>query len=173
MKSRFSILAILVLVAVLAAPADAGDLRKIGPFAATDLLVGTSAVNDTIGTIDIGRYDFVGFQVEVDVTSGGSSGGATMYFEGSVDTLTWMKLWLVEYSDSCLVDQTLTMSSTADLKFAGVISAMPYDLRDAYYTMSGFLECPIPFMKIRAIIVDTNWNAAAGVDLVYIVRERE
>jgi len=140
----------------------------------TDLVVGTSAVNDTAAVLDIRNYDYIAAEIEVDVSSGGNSGGATIYFEGSVDTLTWTKLYFVEYSDSCLVDNTLTISSTADLKFTAILTPIPYDLTNAYKTWDGFLPAwtPLPFTTIRAIVVDTNWNAAAGVDIFYVVRTR-
>ena len=136
----------------------------------TDLLVGTSAVLDTVGLFDTKHFDKIGVHITVDVTSGGGAGGGEIWFEGSVDTLGWTKLWIVQLSDSGFINQSFTLTSTTDLTFSGIL-VCPYDITDANAVIDGILDPTkylFPYSKIRCIVKDTNWNAAAGVDGWYV-----
>lgn len=171
---RFTILIVAIaLILFSVSPAEAAKVEKKYFGDVTDLVVGTSAVVDTVGTINIGEYDWIGFHIEVDVASGGGSGGGTITFEGNTGGLQWTPLWIIEYSDSGYVNTSLTLTSTSDLVFTGSLT-FPYDLTDANAAINGFdSTVPLPFEKIRCIVTDTNWNAAAEVDGYYLLKKRQ
>lgn len=159
----------LALLLVLSTPAIAGRVTNTIAFPDT-LTTGTSAQTIYSSLINIAAYDYVGFNIFCDVTTGGNSGSAAISVEGrgKGQAAGWTTLWLVDFADSLNVTTTITLSSTADLYKHFIVTAVPLERKTEAANrdmVSEGLKLHVgnilPFEILRVKVVDTNWNAGA------------
>lgn len=177
-RLTFTSILIAIMVFAVFTPARAGtEVRQMS--AITDLLVGTSAVSDTTTAINCLNYDYIGAAFDIDWTSGGDAGGGLVYFEGRVHSTsgTWVKLWVVDLTDSMEVKQDIAWAATlqADASLAVIITAVPVGIKSSEVTttrpVGGMISNALPFYEIRSVVVDTNWNAVAGITGYWILKK--
>lgn len=132
------------------------------------LTTGTSAQTIYSEIMNIRGWDYVGFNVFCDVTTGGSSGSAALSVEGrgKGQTAGWTTIWMTDFGDSLDVVSSMTLNSTSDIYKHFIITACPVELNaegaDADDTDTAiYIGNLLPFEIIRIKIVDTNWNAGA------------
>jgi len=175
----FVALAVLIMGALVApmSPAEGKDWKMIASGGLDTMLVGTSAVLDTTPAISFQDKNFLVFQLDLTLASGGNAGAGFVYVEGRVSDGNWVKLPLVDLSDSCAVVYEAIFDGQATLtKYVIVGKALPLGLDTTDYIGGTFvagkgemLPGPplwgdyLPFDKVRAITSDTNWNAVVTV----------
>ena len=182
MKKTMTTLAVLLLVFLMALPAQA-DKLKVLPMGGIDLTVATSSLTYYGRTIRPHEYSYIGFQVNLDVTSGGSAGAGIITFEGRTDTIsTWQAIPFLNASDSLDVISSYAPASTADLLYSGYLSFTILNMDDLDQVLAGEIavedvvywvptEFLWPYEEIRMKVVDTNWNAAVKVDGFWLLKE--
>jgi hypothetical protein len=182
MKKTITTLAILALTVLMALPAQAAKLEVL-PMGGIDLTVATSSLTYYSRAINPHEYSYIGFQVNLDVTSGGGAGAGIITFEGRTDTIsTWQPIPFLNASDSLDVISSYAPASTSDLLYSGYISFTILNMDDLDQVLAGeitvedvILWVPEaflwPYEEIRMKVVDTNWNAAVKVDGFWLLKK--
>jgi hypothetical protein len=169
MRRIFAVALAAVLIACLAfSPAEAKK-KTITGSAITDLVVGTSSVSDTSTSIDITGYDYIGLTTQIVVASGGGAGAGLFYVEGSVDAGVWTKVAVIDFADTNMIRTDIPFAGTASLQKSIVVSVLGYTVADDDVFDGFWLGNYLPYDKLRVIVTDTNWNAAATFSYDWIV----
>lgn len=163
------------LVGPLEDPLEAAKWRTQDFGAVVDLVVGTSAVYDTSTVINPQDWGEIHLFVSIDITSGGGAGAGLVHIEGRVDTaLAWIQLWMIDVADSMKVKNNIAFSSTADVSIYAIV-AMPqstimWQTVGTETLRGGSTKNPLGLTQLRAIVTDTNWNAAAVVEGYWLLK---
>jgi hypothetical protein len=176
MKRLFTFALIAALALLLSTPANAD--KRVIEMNACAVTTGTSAEYDTTLAIDITDAAILSGYVTIDVSSGGSAGAGYLKFEASDASGTgWTTLFVVDHSDSLTLTTQIAYSSTVDLYKAFTL-CLPVEV--AAGGAGGATAVPLEilydlqllgFEKVRMIIVDTNWNAAAAITGSWYMKE--